>query len=409
MLSMVARFANAKRRGLGPFSHLLAAVVIASCCGRADASEPLLEKVDVFTAGQGGYGFYRIPGIVVTAKGTVLVYCEARHTRSDWAPMDILLRRSTDGGKTWNSPHLAAEIPGPKTVNPVAKHVKPDTPTAFTNNNPVAIADRDGTVHLLRCLEYMRCFYQRSTDDGLTFSEPVEITAAFEAFRPEYDWKVLSTGPGHGIQLRSGRLLATVRLSTAASTGNPLRPTVATTVFSDDGGRTWQRGEIAVPNTADWVNPNEPLVVELSDGRVMMNVRNESRRRRRLVTISPNGATDWSTPRFDDALWENSCMAGLLRLNPGSSAEAGWLLFANPHHPSERRNLSVKLSRDEGATWPVNKTLEEGLSAYADLAQLPDGTVLCFYERGSADQKELYGRLTLARFSIDWLTMPENR
>ena len=92
-----------------------------------------------------------------------------------------------------------------------------------------------------------------------------------------------------------------------------------------------------------------------------------------------------------------------------SPAEDGWLLFANPHHPSECRNLSVKLSRDEGATWPVNKTLEEGLSAYADLAQLPDGTVLCFYERRSADQKELYGRVTLARFSIDWLTMPGNR
>jgi sialidase-1 len=141
MLSMVARFANAKRRGLGPLSRLLAAVAIAvsaSCCGRADASEPLLEKVDVFTAGQDGYGFYRIPGIVVTAKGTVLVYCEARRTRGDWAPMDILLRRSTDGGKTWDAPCVPAEIPGPKTVNPVARHSKPDHTTAFTNNNPVA-------------------------------------------------------------------------------------------------------------------------------------------------------------------------------------------------------------------------------------------------------------------------------
>ncbi|MGC3966856.1 MAG: sialidase family protein [Pirellulales bacterium] len=170
----------------------------------------------------------------------------------------------------------------------------------MTYNNAVGFADRDGTVHFLFCLEYCRCFYIRSDDDGQTFSKPVEITSAFEKFRSEYDWKVLATGPAHGIQLRSGRLIVPVWLSTGTG-GHAHRPSVTSTIYSDDHGRTWHAGDIAVPNTDEWVFPNETVVVELADGRVMLNVRSESKNHRRIVTISPDGATGWSTPKFDDA------------------------------------------------------------------------------------------------------------
>lgn len=369
-----------------------------------EAAAPMLEKVDLFEAGQGGYAFYRIPGVTVTAKGTVLAYCEARRTdRSDWSTMDVLLRRSTDGGKTWEPAQNISGVPGPKEKNPAARVQKLGRVDGFTYNNPIAIADRDGAVHVLFCLEYMRCFYRRSDDDGKTFSAPVEITATFDRFRPEYDWKVLSTGPGHGIQLRSGRLVATVRLSRAIGR-NALRPTVATTIYSDDGGKSWARGEIAVPNTADWVNPNEPIIAELGDGRVMLNVRNEGKPKRRLVTTSPDGAKGWSTPRFDAALLDSGCMAGLVTVSRKATSDKSRLLFSNPHDVAARKNLSLKLSYDEGETWPVNQTLEEGLSAYSDVGVLPDGTMVCFYERGSPDGKELYGRLTVARFNLEWLT-----
>src|SRR5690606_2417715 len=134
-----------------------------------------------------------------------------------------------------------------------------------TYNNPVLIADRDGTVHMLFCLEYERVFYQRSGDDGVTWSSPVEITACFDAFKKDYAWKVLATGPNHGIQLKNGRLVVPVWLSTGEG-GNAHRPSVTATVFSDDGGRTWQAGEIAVPCTDTWINPNETVAVELVDG-----------------------------------------------------------------------------------------------------------------------------------------------
>jgi flavin-dependent dehydrogenase len=378
-----------------------------------------LEKIDVFEAKTGGYMLYRIPGIVVTAKGTVLAYCEARKSASgDWGTIDILLRRSTDGGRTWGEPHRLADVPGPKQKNPVALKQKLATNDEVTYNNCTLFADRAGPVHALFCLEYARCFYLRSDDDGRTWSKPVEITKAFEAFRSEFDWKVLATGPAHGIQLRSGRLVVPVWLSTGTG-GHAHRPSVTATIYSDDSGSTWHRGDIAVPSTPEWVDPNETVVVELADGRVMLNVRSWSKQHRRLVTTSPDGATGWKKPEFDDALLEPICMASIVRYSlAGEAGGRNRILFANPHwleradgkaQPGggrDRKNVSVKLSYDEGQTWPVSKSLEAGFSGYSDLAVLPDGTILCFYERGSIDGKNNFatGRLTVARFNLAWLT-----
>jgi sialidase-1 len=396
------------------------------CCawvvgGLVYAAEPMLEKIPLYEAGQRGYALYRIPGIAVTTRGTVLAYCEARRTgKSDWDTIDILLRRSVDGGKTWSEREIIADVPGPKTKNPVALAQNLASPEDVTYNNPVAIPDRDGTVHFLFCLEYARCFYLRSSDDGVTWTKPVEITSTFERFRPEYAWKVLATGPGHGIQLRTGRLLVPVWLSTGTG-GHAHRPSITAVIYSDDGGQSWNRGEVAVPNTAEWIFPNETVAVELADGRVLLNVRSESTAHRRIVVTSPDGATNWSQPRFDDALLEPICMASLVRdrERTGRDQQEKRLLFANPHNleradgkaraggSRDRKNLTIKLSLDDGQTWPVQRSLEPGPSAYSDLAVLPDGTILCFYEHGraSASQKPAsYAGLTLARFNLEWLT-----
>ncbi|HEX4129718.1 MAG TPA: sialidase family protein [Pirellulales bacterium] len=390
-------------------------------CSTAAAAEPRLEKSNLFTAGSDDYELYRIPGIVVTARGTILAYCEARKSaKGDWGPIDIMLRRSTDGGNTWSTRQKISGVPGPKTKNPVALAQNLAGTDDVTYNNPVAFADRGGPVHFLYCLEYMRCFYTRSDDDGMSWSAPVEITSAFEAFRSDYDWKVLATGPAHGIQLRTGRLVVPVWLSTGTG-GHAHRPSVTSTIYSDDSGRTWQRGEIAVPNTDEWIFPNETVIVELADGRVMLNARSESKAHRRLVTVSPDGATGWSTPKFDDALIEPICMASIVRFSTAPPSDRNRILFANPANlrradgkgaagtSRDRKNLSVRLSYDEGQTWAATKPLEPGYSAYSDLAVLPDGTALCFYERGddakAASKKPTsYAFLTLARFNLEWLT-----
>lgn len=388
----------------------------------ASAEKNEVVKRDLFEAGKKGYRLYRIPGIVVTKKGTVLAYCEARKSdRGDWGPIDVLMRRSTDGGKTWLPRKRIVHLEGDLPINPVAAAQKLDKPGDNTVNNPVAIVDHEtGAVHFLYCLEYMRCFYMRSDDDGVTWTEPVEITKTFEDFRTDYAWKVIATGPAHGIQLqhgeRKGRLVVPVWLSLGTG-GHAHRPSVTATIYSDDHGKTWMRGDIAVPNTEEFVFPNETVIVQLADGRVMLNSRSESKRHRRLVTTSPDGATNWSRPRFDDALLEPICMAGIVRVRQPKGDQPGIIAFSNPHNlkksggkvtagrPRDRVSVSIKLSFDEGETWPANRTLEAGFSGYSDLAALPDGTILCFYERGSTDGKSNYrtGRLTVARFTPDWV------
>ncbi len=391
--------------------HWIALLLLAGPLGHG--AEAWLEKGNVFEAGKGGYALYRIPGVVVTKRGSVLAYCEARRTgKSDWDAIDIMLRRSVDGGKSWSAAQNIAEVPGPKSKNPVLVNYKLAKPDDVTYNNPVAIPDRDGAVHFLFCLEYMRCFYMRSEDDGVSWTRPGEITAAFEKFRTAWNWKVIATGPNHGIQLKNGRLIVPVWLSSGTGGGNGHRPSVTATIFSDDSGKTWHAGDIAVPNTGEWVNPNETVVVELADGRVMLNVRSEAKANRRLIVTSKDGATGWSKPRFDDALLEPICMASIARVSEKPASDRNRIVFANPHNLSradgkeaagksrDRKNLSIKLTYDEGETWPVNKVLEPGPSAYSDLAMAADGTVLCFYESGSGTN----ARLTLARFNLEWLT-----
>lgn len=384
--------------------------------GNAPAAAPFIEKADLFTAGQDGYALYRIPGIVTTKRGTILAYCEARRSdRGDWGAIDILLRRSTDGGRSWSAQTNIAHVPGPKAKNPVALAQKLATPGEVTYNNPVAIPDANGAVYFLFCLEYARCFYLRSDDDGASWSKPVEITASFDRFRPEYDWKVLATGPGHGIQLRTGRLVVPVWLSLGTG-GHAHRPSVTSVIYSDDLGRTWSRGDIAGPNEGEWNIPNETCAVQLADGRVLLNMRSESKANRRLLTTSRDGATGWSKPQFHDQLLEPICMASMVRLSEAPARNR--LLFSNPDNLAradgkeapgkgrDRKNVSVKISYDESVTWPVSKSVEPGFSGYSDLAVANDGTILLFYERGSTDGANIYktGRLTLARFNLEWLT-----
>ena len=389
------------------------------------AAEPRLEKMDLFEAGKGGHKLYRIPGLVVTARGTIVAYGEARkYTGLDWDDIEILLRRSTDGGKSWSEPQTLPHPEGRLERNPaalanaeLARRAPLVRKGQIAFNNPVAIADRDGPVHFLYCVDYYRCFYLRSDDDGATFSKPVEITSTFAEFRKDYDANVIAIGPAHGIQLKNGRLLVPVWLSTGKG-DNVHKPSVVATIYSDDRGKTWRRGDIVANETDPLTVPSETVAVELTDGRVMLNMRNQSKANRRAVAFSPDGATRWTRPVFDEALKEPICMASLCRLSDKGKQDRDRLLFANPDNllrngkegapgtMRDRKNLTVKLSYDEGKNWPVARVLEPGTSGYCDLAVGPDGTLYCLYERGSTDGKDHFATeaLTLARFNLEWLS-----
>lgn len=385
--------------------HLFAAMVLTTFAvlpTTGFASEP--ELIPVFPAGLNSVARYRIPGIVVTLKGTVLAYCEARRNdSSDWGEIEIHLRRSFDGGRTWQPSQHIAHHGERQEGNPRKKSGGENEQTV---NNPVAIVDaQTGSIEFLYCVNYARCYSIRSVDDGATWSKPVDITPSFEPFRTSYDWKVIATGPGHGLQLKSGRLVVPIWLA-YGKTGDH-EPSAAATIYSDDHGKTWKAGDIAVPNVAPFTDPNESMIATLSDGSVFFVTRNEGGHHRKIVTTSRDGATGWSEPKFVEELWEPVCMASVISLpdQPGS------LLFSNPNTlpaghlelPPEQRkpgrgkrqNLTIKLSRDDGRTWPVSRTLDAGPSAYSDLAVLPDKSLLCLYE---ADKD-----IAVARFTLEWV------
>lgn len=328
------------------------------------------------------YASMRIPALVLTKQGTLLAFCEARiGTANDWSEMDLLLRRSTDSGHTWEP-----------AITVAARQDKMPT------SNATPIVDANGIIHLLYQRGYEKAYYTKSADDGKTWSPAVDITCAFEAFRPEYNWKVLAPGPGHSIQLSNGRLLVPVWIC------DPVKllphkshyPSRVATIYSDDHGTTWQRGAI-LPDTTAIRNPSETMAVQLQDGRVMLNIRHSGDNHRRGVSYSPDGISNWTTPITDTTLFEPVCMASIIRVNDKT------LLFTNPDsrdipkHP--RKNLTTRFSFDEGKTWPVKQVIDTAAAGYSDLAVAKDGTIYCLYETNTISQGWNYS-LVLKRFRI---------
>lgn len=344
-----------------------------------------IDQVDLFTGGTGGYAIYRIPGIVATRNGTILAYTEARKERSDWADMDILLRRSLDGGDTWENPHML--------VDGASRNI--------TVNNPVMITEKDSDrIHLIYCEEYHAAYYMQSTDEGASWTAPIEITGAFNEFKTRtndnYEWKVIATGPGHGIELKNGRLLIPIWMANGSS-DTEHSPSVVSTIYSDDNGVTWNAGEV-VRATDEMPNPNETEAVQLTDGRVMLNMRNTSERRCRAVTISDDGISNWAEPSFDENLVDQVCMGSIIRYSEKEKDGEimNRILFSNING-AKRTNLTIRLSEDEGKTWIYKRTLYMGSAAYSDLTVDLKKTIYVLFER------EEYNYLSLARFNIDWV------
>ena len=390
---------------------LIFCIVILTACSIEQKQEAKIDLQDLFIAGENGYHTYRIPGMVVTKNGSILAYCAARKGRgSDWDEIHVALRTSKDGGETWSAMRIIAQA------------------DSLVTDNPMAIVDyQTGAVHFLYQVDYNKLYYMRSDDDGDTFSEPVEITAVVETFKEKYSWVVMAPGPGHGIQLSSGRLVLPFWLSdgSAEDFGPNLRghrPSIVISVYSDDNGATWNAGDVVAWNDENIAVPNETSCVQLADERVMFNIRNESPNYRRLISTSEDGATNWTEPEFADAFFEPICFASMTRLSMAPYQNKNRILFANPdsrmtprsrssgklyYAASSRRreNLTLRMSYDEGLTWPVKKVLEPGISGYSDLSVLPDGTILCLFERGGMNGSHTQTKfLTLAKFNIEWLT-----
>jgi sialidase-1 len=372
---------------------LLLPVLLGCSAAAVSAAGTALEKSVIFESGKDGYHTYRIPSLLVTARGRLLAFAEGRRNGSgDSGDIDLLLKRSIDQGKTWTP----------------AQTVWDDGPNVC--GNPCPVVDRDtGTIWLLltwnrgndkepeiiagRSKDTRRAFVTSSTDDGLTWSRPREITAAIK--KPEWTW--YATGPGAGIQIEhgphKGRLVVPCDHIEAVS-----RRYVSHVIYSDDHGQTWQLGASTPRDTVD-----ECEVVELVGGRLMLNMRNYDRSvATRQTATSPDGGLTWTDQRHAPELIEPTCQASIRRHSWPVGDRAGVILFSNPAS-TRREKMTVRASLDDGRSWAFSRLLDPRPSAYSCLATLPDGSVGILYETGS---RSPYETIVFARFALSWLVPP---
>lgn len=352
---------------------------------------PAPELTPVFVAGEAGYHTYRIPAVVVATNGTVLAFCEGRkNSRSDTGAIDLLLKRSLDGGKTWSAAQLIWSDAGNTCGNPapVVDQMTGVVWLLLTWNDG---ADKEDAIGYRKARDTRRVFVTRSDDNGTTWTTPKEITAAVK--QPDWGW--YATGPVNGIQLtrgpHRGRLVIPANhssLTTATQTVSR-----AHVFFSDDHGQTWQLGGSEAEKT------NESTIVERADGSLLHNMRSYHKKNRRAVATSADGGASWSPVKLDDALIEPVCQASILRGTWSDAGERSRILFSNPAS-TKREKLTVRVSYDEGATWPVSKVIFPGPAAYSCLVMLPEATVGCLFECGRTNS---YETITLARFPLRWL------
>jgi len=328
----------------------------------------------IYESGKQAYHTYRIPALVVTSKGTLLAFCEGRKTsRSDHGDIDLILRRSGDGGRTWDKQRIVCEEGGTKKI---------------TIGNPCAVVDKEtGIVWLTFCRDNDRIFITRSVDEGESWAKPGEITE--DVKEPEWGW--YATGPGHGIQLQrgkyKGRLVIPCDCGDSKGWGNWDKKGRSLVIYSDDHGQTWTHGDITEKSM------NECEVVELTDGSLLLSMRNYRGPKRRAFAISKDGGHTWSSPRHNDQVYCPTCQGSIHRY----SWQPNIILHSGPGGPG-RANLTIRLSYDDGQTWPTAKVMEKGSSAYSDLAVMPDDHIGCLFE------DDEYKRIVFARFSLQWLT-----
>jgi len=352
---------------------------------------PFLKQTDIFVSGKEGYRTYRIPAIVVSTKGTILAFCEGRKYGSgDAGKIDIMLKRSFNGGVTWeNMQVIVAE-----------EDMTCGNPCPLVNNSTGTIllpfCKNLGDVGEEKIMEGKgprTVWITKSTDDGADWSEPVDITA--DVKEPSWTW--YATGPGHGIQLKSGRLVIPCDHVKGKYFSREKDPMYSHIIYSDDHGDHWKLGESVGPHM------NECAVIQTYGGSLYLNMRNYHPNYRyvRAYAWSKDLGVTWSEMKFDSTLIEPICQASIIRFTDKDSHDKNRVLFSNPASQEKRVKMTVCLSYDECQTWSLSKLLYPGPSAYSDLAIALDMTICCLYERG---EKNPYEKITFANFNIEWLT-----
>ncbi|AZQ34644.1 exo-alpha-sialidase [Streptomyces cyaneochromogenes] len=362
--------------------------------GNASAGDAGCTSSVPYVSGEGGYDTYRIPAAITTPRGTVLAFAEGRHDGAgDTGDIDVVLRRSTDGGCSWGPLTLVAAGDGDTRGNP-APVVDPRTGTVVlvTSYNSGAVTEAEIMRGEATPQESRRVFVQRSLDDGRRFSSPRDIT---RQVKPA-NWRWYATGPGHAIALRkgphAGRLVVPSNHSVApgpgsSDTGQEPKYYGGHAIYSDDAGLTWRTG--FVDDSYDGRgNANESTAAELPDGRVYFNSRDQlgTEAGNRLDAYSSDGGETLDLPyAVQPSLNDVPVVEASVLQLPGAGAP---LLFSGPSVPTARQAMAVWRSVDGGATFTKALTLSQQRAAYSDLVPLDRHAVGILYETGVAGAYE---------------------
>ena len=363
----------------------------------AKNTAPKIFQKAIWISGEGGYHTYRIPSLVVTQKGTMLAFCEGRKNGShDAGDIDLLVRRSTDNGLTWSEQKIIWSD-GKNTCGNPSPVIDVKTGKIWLLSTWNLGNDHERQIINGKSKDTRRVFVMSSEDDGISWSEPKEITAVTK----KSNWSWYATGPGSGIQMMHGRYAG--RLVIACDhMEKGTNHYYSHVIYSDDHGQSWELGGRTPKNQV-----NECEVVELTNGRLMLNMRNYNRSKKaRQVAFSDDGGMTWKDQGFDKTLIEPICQASIHSYSWPIGEKQNIILFSNPASTKGRVKMTVRASFDDGNNWTRKLLLHAGPSAYSDLAVLADGKVSCLYERG---EKFPYEQIALARFSISDLKVSNTK
>lgn len=352
---------------------------------------PAQKKIPVFTSGTEGYKSFRIPGIIRLPDGDILAFCEGRVNGSDdFGNIDIVMKRSSDNGKTWSALQVVAESASLQAGNPapVADLTDPSYPNGRiflfynTGNN------HEGEVRKGNGLREV--WFKTSADNGKSWSDAINITTQVHRpkqplLNPAYDfnedWRSFANTPGHAMQFLKGKFKGRIFVAANHSAGYPQNQFMdyrAFGYYTDDHGKTFHVSEdVNLPGS------NESTAAELSGGRLMMNSRNQKGDvRARIVSVSSDGGASWDTTFLDMKLIDPVCQGSLVTLGKNT------LAFSNAASETSRDNLTLRISSDDGATWNKGTVVDrspdgkgKNFTAYSDIVALRGKKIGILYER----------------------------
>lgn len=337
-----------------------------------------MAQVTVFQSGEEGYKIYRIPAIIKTPQDHLLAFCEGRvNSGGDFGDIDIVMKRSTDQGKTWSAVQVVADNKDLQAGNPapVVDLTDPAYPGGriflfYNTGNDHESAVRKGQGQ-------RKAWYKTSVDGGKTWTAPVDITQ--QVHKVNEGWRCLFNTPGHAAQFTEGKYKGRIYIASNHSAGDPqpqFQEYRAHGYYTDDHGKTFRLSE-----DVHFPGGNEATATPLSNGRLMMNIRNQRGNvKARIVALSNDGGQRWDTAYFDHQLPDAICQGSILPL--GKSLIA----FSNAADTAKRDNLTLRISANEGKTWKreyvIDKTGVAGNAAYSDIVALKKkNTIGVLYEK----------------------------